>query len=224
MIPADPGWAAVTLAAWLLTYAFHSTLLLGSVALIGRWRKLPASLEQTLWKTALLGSLITATAAIAGLDGGTLGVRIHLAPAAPTPSLLPSGLFGAATPASDAELPAPRTWIVLSVWALLGGLGLIRLFAAGRQLKANLGSRRLLISGPERAMLETLLASAGMGRPIRLTVSKHLGSPIAIGNDEICLPERALIELRDEEVRSALAHELAHLARRDPAWRSFTAG
>ena len=224
MISGDPGWGAVTLAAWLLTYAFHSTLLLGSVALIGRWRRLPASLEQTLWKTALLGSLITATAAIAGLDGGMLGVRIHLAPASPAPTLLPSEFFGATPAPSDAELPAPRTWMVLFVWALLGGLGLFRLFAAGRRLRTNLGSRRVLTSGPEREMLETLLAGADIDRPVRLTVSDQIGSPIAIGHDEICLPERALVELRTEEVRSALAHELAHLARRDPAWRSFTAG
>ena len=224
MIPADPHWAAVTLAAWLLTYLCHSALLLGSVALLGRWRKLPASFEQTLWKTAIIGSLITATVVILGWDSGTLGARVHLAPSLPAPTLQPGSLVHGAAPASDAELPAHRTWMILSAWALLGALGLVRLLGARRKLREDLGRRRLLVSGPEREMLRTLASSAGMRRPIRLTVSERLGSPIAIGHDEICLPERALIELRPQEIQSALAHELAHLVHRDPSWRSFTAG
>ena len=35
---------------------------------------------------------------------------------------------------------------------------------------------------------------------------------------EICLPERALSELDRDELESVLAHELAHVLRRDPAW------
>ena len=49
-------------------------------------------------------------------------------------------------------------------------------------------------------------------------MSRHLRSPVALGGNEICIPERALLELGDEEQQAMLAHELAHLARRDPAW------
>ena len=220
----DPRLAAVTLAAWLLTYALHSTLLLGTVGFLSRAKKLPANLEQTLWKTALLGSLITATVVALGLTGGSLGARIHLAPTSPMssvtmnqPSLLP------ATSGPDAELPARRTWIVLAAWAATGALGLFRLSRGRQNLRHELGERHPLAEGPEWTLLEDLRQSAGLNRRVRFTVSSLLGSPIAIGNDEICFPERALTELQPEEMRSALAHELAHLAHRDPAWKNFAA-
>ncbi len=47
---------------WLVTYAVHSTLLLGTawlaVRLLGRWR---LDLQEAIWRTALLGGLLTAT-------------------------------------------------------------------------------------------------------------------------------------------------------------------
>ena len=226
MIPVDPRWGTVALAAWLLTYAVHSTLLLGTVGVLSRLKTLPANLEQTLWKTALLGSLITATVMTLGLSGGSLGLRIHLAPtSAPVTRILPhdqSLMPGTDTP--DAELPARRTWVVLAAWAITGALGLFRLSRAKQHLEGELGERRALAFGPHWEVLETLRRSVGLDRRVRLTVSPQLGSPIAIGHEEICFPERALTELKPEEMRSALAHELAHLAHRDPAWKSFAAG
>src|SRR6185503_2037636 len=43
-------------------------------------------------------------------------------------------------------------------------------------------------------------------------------SPVALGRDEICLPSRALSELDPVRMESIIAHELAHLVRRDPSW------
>ncbi|HET9228537.1 MAG TPA: hypothetical protein VFR31_17805, partial [Thermoanaerobaculia bacterium] len=53
-------------AAWLLTYGLHSTLFLGlawllSKRLSGRWAKL----EEAVWRFALVGALVTATAQLA---------------------------------------------------------------------------------------------------------------------------------------------------------------
>ncbi len=51
--------------AWLATYGVHSTLLLGSVALVtGLFVKRDAW-RDTLWKAALLGGLVTATLQLA---------------------------------------------------------------------------------------------------------------------------------------------------------------
>jgi HEAT repeat protein len=52
-------------------------------------------------------------------------------------------------------------------------------------------------------------------------VTTRISSPIALGLAEICLPESALLDLDPEEQRAMLAHELAHLARRDPLWLAF---
>ncbi|HEV3051586.1 MAG TPA: hypothetical protein VGX50_14875, partial [Longimicrobium sp.] len=77
---------ALPLAAWLLTYALHSTLLLCAAALLAR-RLRGEAWRETLWKAALVGGLLTATAqAVSGYQP-PVG-RWALAPAA-----------GSATPA-----------------------------------------------------------------------------------------------------------------------------
>jgi beta-lactamase regulating signal transducer with metallopeptidase domain len=43
-------------------------------------------------------------------------------------------------------------------------------------------------------------------------------SPVALPGNEVCLPRRALLELQPEEQEGMLAHEIAHLVRRDPQW------
>ena len=54
---------------WLLTYLVHSTILLGIVAVASRFlnsRQLP--LEETLWRLAVVGGVITASAQLALAD------------------------------------------------------------------------------------------------------------------------------------------------------------
>jgi HEAT repeat protein len=71
---------------------------------------------------------------------------------------------------------------------------------------------------PLAERLRQLAEEAGIARPIRLTVSARLSSPVALGGSEIAVPEAVLTELDPEQQRGMLAHELAHLERRDPAW------
>jgi len=80
--------------------------------------------------------------------------------------------------------------------------------------------------GPRRSADHTLAGNAlrylrsegHVQRDVRLTVSEDLSSPVALGAGEICLPARALSELDPIRMESILAHELAHLVRRDPMW------
>jgi len=60
----------------------------------------------------------------------------------------------------------------------------------------------------------------GYRRAVRLTVSDDTVVPMAMGiiRPEICLPSNADRALPGCEFRAALAHELAHLHRRDPHW------
>ncbi len=53
----------------------------------------------------------------------------------------------------------------------------------------------------------------------RLMVLDELASPIAARGRRIVLPRWALDLLDREQLRAMLAHETAHLARRDPAWK-----
>jgi hypothetical protein len=55
---------------------------------------------------------------------------------------------------------------------------------------------------------------------VRSSVTPALAAPISFGilRAEVCVPERALTELAPDELRAMLAHELAHVVRRDPLW------
>lgn len=53
---------------------------------------------------------------------------------------------------------------------------------------------------------------------IRLSAAANLESPVALGAAEICLPADVMDRFSDEHRRSLIAHELAHLQRRDPVW------
>ncbi|MFH2000847.1 MAG: M56 family metallopeptidase [Planctomycetota bacterium] len=88
------------------------------------------------------------------------------------------------------------------------------------RLKKLLEGRKEIESGPLRERLNLLCRKAGLGRNVGLSVCRQASIPMAIGifRPEICLPERALSGLTGAEQNSMLAHELAHLAHRDPLW------
>jgi beta-lactamase regulating signal transducer with metallopeptidase domain len=56
------------------------------------------------------------------------------------------------------------------------------------------------------------------GRPLRVSVSERLASPVAVGGAEVCVPRALFPRLSPAQRRALLAHEAAHLERRDPRW------
>ncbi len=60
---------------------------------------------------------------------------------------------------------------------------------------------------------------AGLKYRVRLTFSDQILVPVALEGGEICIPERALTGLSPAQQESMLAHELAHIVRRDADWR-----
>jgi HEAT repeat protein len=99
----------------------------------------------------------------------------------------------------------------------MAGLYLLQRRRAMRQIGPRLPVGDVALG----VMLDSLRRAGGVRAAIRLTVAQGLASPVALGHDEIVLPQAALTELNIEQQRSMLAHELAHLARRDPAWLAF---
>jgi beta-lactamase regulating signal transducer with metallopeptidase domain len=106
-----------------------------------------------------------------------------------------------------------RLWVIGACFCLLA-------FAWRYQrLRRLLSDRQPVLDGQVRLMLDRLRLAAKLPRPIRLTMSNHLGSPVAIGvgrNAEVCLPSRALVSMPSEQVHAMLGHEVAHHMRRDP--------
>jgi beta-lactamase regulating signal transducer with metallopeptidase domain len=248
--------AAGQVAAWLATYALHSTILLGlawlaSRRLAGR----SIQLEEAVWRAALLGALLTATLQTAGgwtpLAGSfrlpTGSAAAALSPAAPAPVAFsapaPDSASAASAPLARSSAapdvarftvtaparPAarqgsgvPLRWPALAAgtWAALALLLVLRLAMSYAGLRRRLRSRAEISGGTIAHLLARLKPAAGIARPVRLTCSHRLAVPIARGHvrPEICVPPRALSHLSPEQQESLLAHELAHLARRDPSW------
>ncbi len=115
------------LVAWLLTYAVHSTLLLGGVWFLIRRRALRShQLQDTFWKAALIGGLVTATvqmsfairpagsialdrAAVVTLPTTSAGIAVGDAPApASSAADLPLTIPTTASPATSAAVAPQR--------------------------------------------------------------------------------------------------------------------
>jgi HEAT repeat protein/beta-lactamase regulating signal transducer with metallopeptidase domain len=106
-------------------------------------------------------------------------------------------------------------------WAVVALLLLA--WYAGRRLilVGRLGDRRVVAEGEMPELLASLRREAGSRRRVLLTASQAISSPVALGSGEICLPAAALDDLDAVQQRAMLAHELAHLVRRDPEWLTF---
>lgn len=227
-------------ASWLLTYAVHSSLLLGGVALATRYVVQSHTVRDTLWKSALLGGLVTTSLQV-GFELVPLGGTRALAAvvdASPERTVLMPTTFKPRTPATagakQADAPArteptsspPQphapainwTGMLLLFWGGSASLFLLYFFLVRLRLVFRLGRRAPIEEGSLPRLLDSLRRQAGIRRPVRLTTAVGLTSPVALGVSEICIPEVVLTDLDREQQQSMLAHELAHLARFDPLW------
>ena len=212
---------------------------------LSRWS---VAAEETVWKLALVGALCTASLQLAAgwqplagqwklADlGGVAAVAAQTenvpARAETIPSLTMTSHAVRAkndlpvTPGVELTAAAPvRTLpsaaaLILGVWAL-GALVLLAAFGRSfLRLGQRLRGRPRIVGGTIHAQLRELAAEAGLDGAVRLSCSSRVPVPVALGirRPEICVPPRALAGLTDEQQEGMLAHELAHLARRDPFW------
>jgi beta-lactamase regulating signal transducer with metallopeptidase domain len=222
---------------WALTYAVHSSLLLGLAALVSMAWIRSDVWRETLWRAALLGPVVTATIALA-LPFSPLAGRFERAGRARGPDAAavldqtppPAGTdrdrnmrtepqpgrLVSALGAGDWDTPLVLFWAGGALLAL-GVLGYRNIV-----MYRHLRGREPMRDGPLVEMLAELRRNAGVWRPVRLGVADACPTPIVLGRSEICVPPRFLDELGRREQRAALAHELAHIRRRDPIWQFGT--
>lgn len=242
-----PSGAAGQAVAWLLTYALHSTLFLGlalvlSRRLAGRW----ARLEEAAWRFALVAALATSTLQLAAGWEPVAGRWALDVPSSSAPASLAAASESSAAPAV-ASRPARRAvssipvepaaeapaWKIAAPTVVSAALGL---WACGAlllalhwgwlsfRLRRHLRARPEVIGGGMFGLLRQLTAEQGLPQDVRLTCSSRVSVPVALGlaRPEICVPPRALSHLEPEQQQGMLAHELAHLVRRDPFWLTFS--
>jgi Zn-dependent protease with chaperone function len=220
---------SLDLAAWLLTFACHGGICLLGAAALTRVLALPVPIEEIVWRFALVAGLATASLQLAcgGAPLAAVALRAAppVAPGASGPAVADLGArppLGpafdvAAAPTAGLDPAAAVVWVALAAAAL----GLARLGRQRLALRAVLADRRPILPGsPAAQALEDLTARAGYRRRVRLSLSTAIDAPVAFGllRPEICLPRRALHEVRPACRDAMLAHELAHLVRRDPLW------
>ncbi len=109
-------------------------------------------------------------------------------------------------------------FVAVLSWVTIGAVMLVRFGARVVRLHRALASGPAVSSDDLRQMVVALGAD-GDRAPIRLTTSETCAIPLALPGRRIVLPERFLQQLDAEHQRAALAHEIAHVIRHDPAWR-----
>ena len=83
------GTFSSTALAWLLTYAIHSTVLLSLAWLLVRVRRWSPGASELLWKSALLGGILTASVQLR-LDVRPAGTVMLQRPAVTAPAAAPA--------------------------------------------------------------------------------------------------------------------------------------
>jgi HEAT repeat protein/beta-lactamase regulating signal transducer with metallopeptidase domain len=113
-----------------------------------------------------------------------------------------------------------RSWpsIAAAVWLIIAVVAVVRYGVRLRRVYRALCSGAPVTTANLLDTIESLRSGANQPGSVRLTTSSVCPVPLALAGRHIVLPERLVDDLDPEEQRAALAHELAHVARRDPEW------
>lgn len=182
---------------------------------------LPASFSALLGASLNVASYLVAEHETA-LDAAPRASTVAVSSQPPTPTTLPAVQEISAAPLTPLAAIVPSEWsrAALLAWSLAGLVCALGLTLGMRRLRSDLLGRTELREGPVHDELAHLALRAGLRRRVRLYVAPRLAAPLSMGwlRPAVCVPPRALAELADDERRAMLAHEVAHLARRDPVW------
>ncbi len=119
--------------------------------------------------------------------------------------------------ALPAKLP-PWHLILIAGWLAGALIALARLGAAWLRLKRSLAHAEPVANATLATDIAALSIHARIESPALSTLD-DLTSPIAATGRRILLPSWAVELLERDQLRAMLAHETAHIARRDPEWK-----
>lgn len=238
---------------WGCSYLLHSSLLIGALwaaERAGGLARLATGTQETLWRLALLGGLASASLPLVTAWVQPAGAELQVGPvhtqvavqadAAATPSatavrvqvpVIVDAPPAAGPAAALGPLPLPARLVpplhdvavgLVALWILGAALMLAGLAAQWAWLSRTV--RRLPEVADEawRSRLAELCAGIRVAPPALRHARTGWASPLLAPGRVLCLPAWCL-DLPDVEARAVLGHELAHLRRRDPAWRLLAA-
>ena len=199
-----------TIATLLFTYAAHSAAACALALVLARVLQRPHD-RDLVWKAALIAPLFTtAFAAVTLATGAQLDLsewvrRAWMAPLPPR-EIAVRLVRDASGQNIVRRVTDPVTFTIataaLTVAAVCVAAAIVRMLRRDRRRGVLLADRRPLAIHDD----------------VRLSLSDGLPSPVALGRDEICLPVEVATTFSDAHRRALIAHERAHLERRDPAW------
>jgi len=215
---------------WLMTYAIHSTILIGGLLVLTfttAGRKLVLGHGSWIWRFALVGAVITSSlqsvrsaAPLAGtlrLDGDTPARTMVRVEARKVDNVAAPERVKTVVK-SAIEISPLWPLIALGTWFAIAGAMVCWFLVARARFLSAIGPRHSANHTLAGNALRYLQRESRINRQVTLSLSDRLTSPVALSSDEICLPSRAIAELDPVRMESILAHELAHLVRHDPAW------
>ncbi|SFE96759.1 M56 family metallopeptidase [Thermoflexibacter ruber] len=242
---------AIILSCWLLTYLLHSTAFYGLAKLLVKFPAFAHNrAKEILWKVALCGGLLTASIQVftgAGVFTSNFSAQNEVftnAAMAEKPQNLAeinteklpenqevsddmatSDLSNptASNPIGNENVARELSIFEIAViaWLAIVGLLVVRLFIQKHLFFKAILPREKVKDENLLFTLFKLCSWGGIEQKIVLTSSEKLYSPLAMGKGEICLPARTFTELSPEQQQSMLAHELAHVVRKDYLWLKF---
>lgn len=229
---------------WMCSYLLHSSLLIGGLwgaERAGWLARLTLSTQETLWRLALLGGVVSASLPLlpalptAPAAPAPAQVALQAATPAPAPAALgPVVVEAAAAARPVAQLGALPLVAGIEPRAHDAAVGFVALWVAGAALmlaglglqwawlRRTVGRLPALADARWQALAAHLAADLGVPLPALRHARTGWASPLLAPGRVLCLPAWCL-DLPGDEARAVLGHELAHLRRRDPAWRLFAA-
>jgi beta-lactamase regulating signal transducer with metallopeptidase domain len=220
--------------------AIEAALVAALATVLARWIR-SAVWRRTIWQAGVLGLLVLAAGESTGLNRGLAAwatakpearrsrrmvvrafpPRIQAAP--PIASNDPDAASELKIINAPTAMPDSRTWWPGLIWLSGFGLMLGRSGLARFVLLLVRHRRRAVTDEVLLARVRDLSRRLGIRRRVRVMEANSLSGPIAWGlfRPEICLPERFAGEFTVGQQEAMLAHELAHVAARDPAWYWF---
>lgn len=210
---------------WLLSWMMHATIASIFALVVGRWMVADPRRRDALWKAALLLPLGTSLLSVVAspINSSSLDVaafvRPHMPPAlrAVRVRVQTTGAGASTTVRVEDAAAQWLRYVVLATMLIPAVVATSRLVQTRRRFWKDLRTRRP--ADPRELCIDARALSAGRQR-VRISVSPLIASAAAVAPHEICI-STTFTALGRIEQQGVLAHEMAHLERRDLRWIAF---
>lgn len=126
-------------------------------------------------------------------------------------------------PAATTTTASQPGLLLIGGWIALAALALAALVISYIRAVRSLGTRkRVPAEHHANQTLRALCEQVDIRHVPFLTRSNDINSPVCLPRREICLPDWAFEDMDRKALDSLIAHELAHMLRRDPVMMIFT--